>query len=84
MRQPSTGKLLVHVVNYTGQRNTRYADPVPTHGLRLGVRTGVSATAHALVAGKTLTGRRRNGDGDHVWFDLPPVEAFEAVQLTIA
>jgi hypothetical protein len=81
MRQASAGKLLVHVINYSGQRNTRYAEPPPAHGLRLGVRGGVGAKAQALVAGRTLTGRP--GDGGRLWFDLPPVAAFEAVQLTL-
>jgi hypothetical protein len=84
MRQPQTGKLLVHVINYSGQRNTRYADPVPIHGLQLGVRGPVGGTAQMLVAGKAIRGRRRSGDADHLWFDLPPVKAFEAVQIGLA
>lgn len=81
MRQPATGKLLIHVINYSGQRNTRYADPTPAHGLRLGVRGG-GAAGKALVAGKALTGRRRSGD-DRMWFDLPPVDTFEALQIDV-
>lgn len=83
MRQADTGKILVHVINYSGQRNTHYGDPVIAHGLKLGVRGSVGSTAQMLVAGKPVSGKRRNGDGDHLWFDLPPVDTFEAVQLTL-
>ena len=81
MAQPSMHRLLVHVINYGGQRNTRYTDPAPVHGLRLGVSGTVARNARLLVAGTTLSGRR---SGDRIWFDLPPVGAFEAVQLTTA
>ncbi len=84
MRQAATGKLLIHVINYAGQRNTRYFEPAAVHDLRLGIRMPVSGRAHALVARKTLTAHRMKGDSDHVWFDLPPVQTFEAVQLTLA
>ena len=83
MRQPATGKMLVHVINYSGQRNTHYGDPLIAQGLKLGVRGPVGSTARMLVAGKAVKGKRRAGDQDHLWFDLPPVETFEAVQLTM-
>ena len=84
MRQADTGKMLVHVINYSGQRNTHYGDPSVAHGLKLGVRGPVGGTAQMLVAGKAVRGKRRSGDRDHLWFDLPPVDTFEAVQLTLA
>ena len=49
-RQPATGRVLVHVINYGGQRNNLYEDPAAVHGLRLGVR-GVAGPGTALVAG---------------------------------
>ena len=54
MQQPATGKMLVHVINYSGQRNTHYGDPVVAHGLKLGVRGPVGDTAGMLVAGKAV------------------------------
>lgn len=84
MKQADTGKLLVHVINYSGQRDTHYTDPIVAHGLKLGVRGAVGSNAQMLVAGKSVRGKRRSGDSDHLWFDLPPVDIFEAVQLTIA
>ena len=72
------GAALITVVNYAGQRDTRYVDPPALHGLRLGVR-GTPRGARALVAGQAITGERRGGLS---WFALPPVRAFEAVLLT--
>jgi hypothetical protein len=74
------GTALVTVVNYAGQRDTRYVDPPAIHGLQLGVR-GAPRGARALVAGQAIAGTRRAGDADHLWFALPPVPAFEAVLL---
>ncbi len=79
--QDSTNSLLVHVVNYGGQRNNLYEDAPAVHGLRLGVR-GVDRTARTLVAGRSLTSASSGPDRDgYIWFELPPVEAFEAVLL---
>lgn len=73
--------MLLHVVNYAGQRNGRY-DPAPDlHGLSIGV-SGAFTGARALVSGRVLTTAARQGDNDRRWFDLPPVGAFEAVLLT--
>ena len=57
-RQPETGRVLVHVINYGGQRNNLYEDPAAVHGLRLGVR-GVAGPGTALVAGTELAARSR-------------------------
>lgn len=70
--------LLVHVINYGGQRNGRYDSPPELHGLKLGVK-GAFAGARALVSGKALPGGVRQGDGAS--FDLPPVGAFEAILI---
>ena len=78
-RQQETGKLLVHVVNYSGQRNNLYAEPVVLRGLRLGVQ-GAAGPARALVAGTDLPAGAADADGI-VWFDLPDVTYFEAVSV---
>ena len=79
--QQDTGRLLVHVVNFGGQRNNLYEDAPAVHGLRLGVRD-VAADAKALVAGTALKATSAQADKQgYIWFDLPPVEAFEAISL---
>lgn len=72
------GTALLTVVNYAGQRGTNYAPAPSLHGLSIGVANG-PATARALVAGQVVRGVRRPGDADRLWFDLPPVGAFEAL-----
>lgn len=79
--QRTNGDSLVTVVNYAGQRNTSYTSPPAIHGLSLGVRGASVADARALVGGQTIKGVQRVGDPDRIWFDLPPVAAFEAVLL---
>ena len=75
------GNMLLHVINYAGQRNGRYDTPPELHGLSIGVRGSSGSEARALVSGQTVRGARRAGD-DRLWFDLPPVGAFEAVLIT--
>lgn len=79
--QPATGKVLVHLVNYGGQRNNLYEDAPALHDLRLGVRA-VEGAASALVSGSVIEPEGpADGDG-YVWYALPPVGAFEAIQIT--
>lgn len=68
---------LLHVVNYSGQRNGRYDTPPDLHGLKLGVRSP-GRGARTLVGGQALKGVARDGV---TWFDLPPLGAFEAVLI---
>ena len=82
-RQAATGKTLVHVINYAGQRNTRYSTPPALHGLKLGVLPQVAAQARLLVGGQTIKASRKDADGRR-WFDLPPVHDFEAIQFADA
>jgi hypothetical protein len=79
-RQPGAGRVLVHVVNYSGQRNNLYEDAPALHGLRLGVR-GVAPSGKALVAGKEIAAAGPADDQGYVWFNMPPVEAFEAISF---
>lgn len=79
-RQDGTGALMVHIINYAGQRNTAYVTPPALHGLRLGVRGSFGSAASALCAGRTIRGARQSGD-DYQWFDLSPVAAFEVLRL---
>lgn len=69
------GQVLLHIVNYAGQRNGRY-DPAPRlTGLRLGVQ-GAAGPLRALVSEQTLRGR---AEGGRTWYDLPPLGAYEAI-----
>ena len=70
--------MLVHVINYGGQRNGRYDTPPELNGLSLGA-TGAFASARSLVSGRTLTARP--GDGGRRWYDLPPLGHFDAILL---
>jgi hypothetical protein len=78
--QGSTGRMLVHVVNYGGQRNNLYEDAPAVHGLRLGIRYA-AGKAEALVAGLSLSAASGPDDQGYTWFDLPPVEAFEVLSV---
>jgi hypothetical protein len=69
--------VLLHVINYDGQRNGRYDAPPELHGLSVGVK-GNYASARSLVTGKTLTAR---SNGEYRWLDLDPVGAFDAILL---
>lgn len=82
MHRPD-GALLVTVVNYAGQRNTSYMPPPAIHGLSLGIDAVAAADARALVAGQVIRGIRRAGEPNRLWFDLPPVGAFEAVLVRV-
>jgi hypothetical protein len=73
------GSALLHVVNYAGQRNTRYAPAPPLHGLSIGVSGTAPGGVRALVAGQALRGEARAGDPSRTWFTLPPVGSFEAI-----
>lgn len=79
-QRTAAGSTLLHVVNYSGQRNGRYDPPPQLHGLKLGVRGASGKSARALVGGQVLTGQVAAG-GDITWFDLPPVGAFEAIVI---
>lgn len=78
--QASCGRVLVHVVNYGGQRNNLYEDPAAVHDLRLGVR-GVTGPALALRAGTGLAPEGLADADGYVWYRLPPVGAFEAISF---
>jgi len=78
IQRTSNGRHLVHVINYVGQRNGRYDNAPHLYDLRLGVK-GRSSSARALVAAQSLTGT--SAEQGWIWFDLPPVGAFEAILI---
>lgn len=78
-RQPAQRRTIVHVVNFSGQQGTAYHEPIPAHGVRVGVRRGpgetISRTWEA-VSGRTLAGPAEVGE--YAWVELPPVQYFAA------
>lgn len=73
------GELVVHLVNYAGQRQSAYEDPPALHGLRLGVRSNV-ISGHALVSGLAVEPGPADEQG-YAWLEVPPVKYFEAILL---
>lgn len=76
-KDAGSGDLVIHLVNYAGQRQSAYDEPPAISGLRLGVR-GVAGTAKALVAGRELQIGAPDPEG-YCWIDLPEVKYFEAI-----
>ncbi len=76
-RHKDTGQVAVHLINYSGQSNDNFEDPVVQHGLRLGVRE-VGGKAQALVAGTGVTVGAADGSG-YRWVDVPPVNHMEVI-----
>lgn len=83
-RQATTGRWLVHLVNYSGQRNNLYEDPVAIHGLRLGIRAKAVGRARALVADAELVPEAAGDETGRTWLALPPLGAFEAISIEVS
>lgn len=78
----SKGEVIVHLVNYAGQRQSAYEEPPANCGLRLGVQ-GVGRSARALVADLPIEGSATDGEG-YTWFEVPDLKYFEALVLPAA
>ena len=81
VRQQASGDIVVHLVNYAGQRNSAYEEPPAIAGLRLGI-SGVTG-GKALVAGQQIATSAPDEEG-YAWIDVPPVKHFEVLALTPA
>lgn len=80
--QDATGRTLVHLVNFSGQRNNLYDPPLRIHGLKLGVHRSRPSKVHALVADVALEFDSSVADAaGYLWLTLPTLEAFEAVRI---
>jgi len=77
--QPDRQRRIVHLVNYSGQRNNRYEAPVACTGLRLGLKRA-ARSIDLLVARTAVTAGERDAQG-YTWFALPPLGAFEAISI---
>lgn len=78
MHQPATGRDLVHIINYAGQRNTLYDEAPSISGLQLGVKRA-RASAMELIGDTTLS-PAGSSDG-YMWFDLPDLDDFSAISV---
>ena len=77
-RHRTTGQLVVHIVNYSGQANDNFEDPVVQHGLRLGVTGAAGGRAKALISVQDVELGPPDADG-YRWVTVPPVGAWEAI-----
>lgn len=82
-RSSESGETVVHLVNYSGQSNDNFDEPVVQHGLRLGVRNAGAGPVRALVAGASIDASEPDADG-YRWVDVPPVGHMEALVFPAA
>lgn len=78
-KNDGAGDLVVHLVNYAGQRQSAYEEPPAIGGLRVGVK-GASGTAQALVANTEIALGQCDSDG-YAWLEVPDVKHFEVLVL---
>ena len=80
-RQTTTGGLLIHVVNYSGQTGNGCLDPLPIHDLVLTLRGCEGMACRALVADTPV--HLMSGEGeDTSSAQLPPIGTFEVLWLS--
>ena len=77
-RNSKDGQFVVHIVNYSGQNNNAYFEPIPHHGLRLGVRDVSARSGISLSTGASLRLGPVDAEG-YQWVELPPIDYMEVV-----
>jgi hypothetical protein len=80
-RHRQSGNLLVHLVNYSGQTDNSYDEPIAIHGQELILEGIDAATCHALVADRPLQVERIAG-GQKQRILLPAIGYFEALRIS--
>jgi hypothetical protein len=78
-KEQGSGDLVVHIVNYAGQRHSAYEEPPAIGGLRLGVK-GAAGPARALVNGTAIAVSEPDAEG-YIWLRVPDVRYFEVIVL---
>jgi hypothetical protein len=78
-KEQGSGDLVVHIVNYAGQRHSAYEEPPAIGGLRLGVK-GAAGPARALVNGTAIAVSEPDAEG-YAWLRVPDVRYFEVIVL---
>jgi hypothetical protein len=71
------GDLLIHLVNYSGQRNNVVEQPVPLLGFRIGVQ-GMGASARSLIDDQPIAIGAPDADG-YAWLQVPEIDVFQAI-----
>ncbi|WP_454850954.1 alpha-amylase family protein [Rhizobium binxianense] len=79
-RHTDSGDLLVHLVNYSGQNDNSYDEPIPIHGLSLVLDRVDGEECRALVADRPLVIGPPDAEGRRI-VELPPVGYFEAIRI---
>lgn len=73
------GGFLVHLVNYSGQRNNVLGEPVPLWGFRLGVKNACGP-GRSLIDGRAIEVGEPDAHG-YCWMDVPQIGVFQAIVL---
>lgn len=73
------GGFLIHLVNYSGQRNNVFAEPVPLRGFRIGVKNACGP-GRSLIDGQAIEVGSADSAG-YVWMDVPEIGVFQAIVL---
>jgi len=71
------GEYLIHLVNYSGQRNNVFEQPVPLRGFRIGMK-GVRGPARSLIDGGSIAVGVPDAEG-YGWMDVPEIGTFQAI-----
>lgn len=79
-RHEGKGQMVVHVVNYSGQCDDSFDEPVTIHGLELKLRDVAADRCRALVAGCDIDISKVDAQGVRTVV-LPPVHYFEVVTI---
>jgi hypothetical protein len=77
-RHATTGQIVVHLVNYSGQSNDNFDLPVRQHDLRLRVMGIGPGVAKALVSGQDISVGPADAQGYRL-INVPPVGHWEAI-----
>ena len=77
-RHRDSGETVVHLVNYAGQANNTFEEPVVQHGLRLGIRDVGGNNGRALIAEQDVALSPSDADG-YRWLAVPPVRCLEVL-----
>jgi len=80
-RQTTSGDLLIHIVNYSGQSGNSCLEPVAIHGARLTLRGCEGMSCRALVDDSAIPLTEHEEPGAKV-VEIPPFDAFEVLWLS--
>ncbi|HEX2100007.1 MAG TPA: beta-galactosidase trimerization domain-containing protein [Candidatus Synoicihabitans sp.] len=76
-RAAGRGGYLIHLVNYSGQRNNVFEQPVPLRGFKIGVK-GARGPARSLIGGQAIAVAAPDVDG-YAWMEIPEIGTFQAI-----